>query len=84
MKVCTYKRETPLGTFSRLGVFYNSSTIIDINLLWKTYYEDQNHYNAGEKADRIAPAKLSELLKINDNSIGFLKESLDLFEKLTK
>lgn len=84
MKICTYKRETPLGVFKRLGVFFNSSTIIDINLLWKTHFEDLNQFGADEKANKFAPAKLSELLKINDNAIGFLKESLDLFSQLTK
>ncbi len=84
MKVCTYKRETALGTFERLGVFYNASTVIDINLLWKAKFEDENHFGASEKANRYAPSKLSELLKTNNNAISFLKESIDLFEQLSK
>ncbi len=84
MKICNYKRETALGTFQRLGIFYNSSTIIDVNLLWQALYEEQNHFGAKEKAARFAPASLSELLKINDNSIEFLKETIGVFEDLTK
>lgn len=84
MKVCTYARKTALGEFHRLGVFFNSSTIVDINLLWKAFYEKKGYLNAERKAYSVAPSKLSELLEINDNAIGFLKESLSLFEKMSK
>jgi len=84
MKVCMYKRQTELGTFNRLGLFFNDSTIIDVNLLWKAHYEMKNYYNPGDKAYQVAPYTLSKLLKNNDQSIRFLKESLDLFKDLTK
>ncbi len=84
MKICTYKRQTPLGEFNRLGFFFNDSTIVDVNLLWKTHYELKGYYNPNEKAYQVAPYSLAGLLKSNDQSIRFFKESFDLYVDLTK
>lgn len=84
MRVCTYLRQTAIGQFKRLGVFYNQSTIIDINLLWQAHFEDALPFGAKSRAAQIAPVNLSRLLEENENSVSFLQESLELFEKLSK
>ncbi len=84
MKVCMYKRQTQLGAFNRLGLFFNDSTIIDVNLLWKAHYELKDYFNPADKAYQVAPYTLSKLIKNNDQAIRFLKESLDLFKDLSQ
>ena len=50
MKVCTYLRQTPLGQFKRLGIFFNETTIVDVNLIWQKQFEIDGVYDAKEKA----------------------------------
>lgn len=84
MKVCTYLRQTQLGKISRLGLFFNETTIIDINLLWQKKYELDLIYSPKVKAMQTAPSALSKLLThYQGDSISFLKESLELFEKIS-
>ena len=68
MKVCTYSRQTPLGRIKRLGIFFNETSIIDVNLVWRKYYELEGYYHAEEKANSTAPTKLSEFLKTYQES----------------
>lgn len=84
MKVCTYKRQTPLGVFKRLGVFFNETTIIDINLVWRKQYELDGFFDPKAKADEIAPSSLSTLLtSYQESSISLLHETLELFKELS-
>ncbi len=85
MKVCTYLRQTPLGQFKRLGVFFNESTIVDINLVWQKQFELEGVYDAKSKANEIAPYLLSKFLKqYQERSIEMLKESMELFKELSQ
>ncbi|MFT6632537.1 MAG: 2-keto-4-pentenoate hydratase/2-oxohepta-3-ene-1,7-dioic acid hydratase in catechol pathway [Bacteriovoracaceae bacterium] len=85
MKICTYKRQTPLGEFHRLGLYFNETTIIDVNLLWQSQFEKDGFYNAKSKALDIAPSSLSAILSnYQDASISFFLESIDLFKDLSK
>lgn len=85
MKICTYKRQTPLGEFHRLGIYFNETTIIDVNLLWQRQFEKEGFYNAKAKALDIAPSSLSTILSnYQDASISFFLESIDLFKDLSK
>lgn len=84
MKICTYKRQTPLGEFHRLGVFFNETTIIDVNLLWQKQYEKEGFFDAKSKALDTAPSSLSKILtSYQDASIPFFKECIDLFTELS-
>ena len=85
MKICTYKRQTPLGAFHRLGLFFNESTIIDTNLLWQKQFEIEGYFNPKQKAMEVAPPSLSSILtSYQDASISFFKDSLELFKNLSK
>lgn len=85
MKVCTYLRQTPLGQFKRLGVFFNETTIVDINLVWQKQFELDGVYNAKTKANELAPYLLSKFIKqYQERSIEMLKESMALFEELSQ
>lgn len=85
MKVCTYLRQTPLGQFKRLGVFFNETTIVDINLVWQKQFELDGIYDAKGKANEIAPYLLSKFLKqYQERSIEMLKESMELFKELSQ
>tara|TARA_B100001971_G_C18264380_1_gene590378 strand:+ start:868 stop:1887 length:1020 start_codon:yes stop_codon:yes gene_type:complete len=82
MKVCTYSRQTPLGRIKRLGIFFNETSIIDVNLVWRKYYELEGYFHAEEKANSTAPTKLSEFLKTyQESSIEMLQETLETFKE---
>ncbi|MCT4643286.1 MAG: fumarylacetoacetate hydrolase family protein [Bacteriovoracaceae bacterium] len=81
MKVCTYIRQTPLGQFKRLGIFFNETTIVDVNLVWQKCFEDEGHFDAKKKALEIAPPLLSDFLThYQDAAIEMLRETLEEFE----
>lgn len=83
MKVCTYLRQTPLGQFKRLGIFFNDSTIVDANLVWKLFYEKEGYYNAEAKALSVSPVLLSDFLKTYQESAQeMLDETMDLYKEL--
>lgn len=84
MKVCTFERKGPLGYQKRLGVFYNSTTIIDVNLTHQLYFETQGFYNASERAAAKAPHLLSDWLKLQEAPIEKLQETIKLFEDFSK
>ena len=85
MKVCTYKRPSPIGELKRLGLFFDNKTIIDVNLLWQTEYSRQGYYNAEGRAEIFAPHRLSQFLRIHqDDSISILHESLQIYKNLAK
>lgn len=84
MKVCTYIRQTPLGQFKRLGIFFNETTIIDVNLVWQKHFELDGFYYARDKANEVAPFLLSEFIKQYQASAHeMLDETLDLFKELS-
>lgn len=84
MKICTYIRKTPIGEISRLGIFFNETTIIDINLVWQKYFEELKTYSPKTRAVEKCPPILSQVLKkYQGDSITFLTESFTLFEKLS-
>lgn len=83
MKVCTYNRQTPIGQFKRLGIFFNETTIVDVNLVWQRIFEDEGHFNAKLKANEIAPSNLSAFLThYQDAAIEMLHETMDAFKEL--
>lgn len=84
MKICMYRRQTPIGEFNRLGLFFNETTIIDVNLLWQKQFEIDGLFNVKGKAHEVAPSSLSSLLtNYQDATIPFLQESLELFKELS-
>lgn len=83
MRICTYKRITPIGTFNRLGVFLNESTIVDVNLVWQKQFELDGIYDAKTKAQDTAPSSLSLILKnYQEASIEFFHETLTTYNDL--
>lgn len=84
MKVCTYIRQTPLGKFKRLGIFFNEITIIDVNLIWQKQFELDGFHNAKSKAFDVAPNLLSQFLKkYQDASFEILDETVDAFKEFS-
>ncbi len=81
MKICTYKIQTKLGTFNRMGILEKDS-IIDPNLVYKTHYEKEGRFNPSERADFKMPSLLSKLLALSDSPLALLQESLELYKKL--
>jgi 2-keto-4-pentenoate hydratase/2-oxohepta-3-ene-1,7-dioic acid hydratase in catechol pathway len=84
MKVCTYHRSTALGVFKRLGVFYNESVVIDINITWRIHFQELGFHNATELADKKYPTSLNEFLNTVDNPIEALKEAVIMFNDQLK
>lgn len=85
MKVCTFKRNSFLGTQRRFGLFYDNSILIDFNLIWQAEFKRQGFYAPEERAEIIAPSSLSCFLKYyQDCAIPKLQETLELYKFLTK
>lgn len=85
MKVCTFKRNSFLGTQKRLGIFLDEKTIIDVNLVWQADFEKQDFYEPAKRADLLAPASLAQFLRLHqDASIPMLHETLDRYKKFAK
>lgn len=85
MKVCSYKRPTPLGTQKRLGVFLDEKTIIDVNFTWQAEYDKEGYYDTKSRAEMFAPSSLSRFLKLyQDSAISKLKYTVDLYKILAQ
>lgn len=85
MRVCTYKRVTPLGEHYRLGLFFNESLIIDPQIVWQKQFELDRRYNAKSRAKEICPELLSDFLtQYQDSAIEMLQETLDAYKDLAK
>lgn len=85
MKVAMYKKKYPiLGWVERLGLFFNETTIIDVNFLWELKFTLANNANPKNKANHVAPADLSTFLLNHEEPIEFLKETLEVYKKITK
>ena len=84
MKVCTYRRITPLGEFKRLGLFFNETTIIDPQFVWQKQFELDGKYNPLAKAKDICPESLSDFIsQYQESSFQMLEETLDAFKDLS-
>jgi 2-keto-4-pentenoate hydratase/2-oxohepta-3-ene-1,7-dioic acid hydratase in catechol pathway len=85
MRICTYKRATPLGTVKRLGIFLDQKTIIDVNFVWQAEYDRSGFYNPEERAQLFSPPSLASFLRTyQDAAISKLQHTIDLYKTLTK
>lgn len=85
MKVCTYRRPSPLGEQKRLGLFWDEKTLIDINLLWQLKFEQEGFFAPEKRAALLAPTSLAAFLRLyQDAAIDKLAESRLLYESLSK
>ena len=84
MKVCTYNRQTVLGQFKRLGIFFNESTVVDVNFVWQKQYEIESFFNPKAKAMEVAPTSLAETLEsYQESTTEFLYETMELYKELS-
>ncbi len=85
MKVCTFRRPSPIGPLKRLGLFADEKTIIDVNLLWEFEFGRQGFYAPEKRALLFAPPSLAQFLRLHqDASITMLMHTMDLYAKLLK
>lgn len=83
MKVCTYKRSTPIGEVKRLGIFVDEKTLVDVNLLWQAEFRRSGFYDPEKRAEMFAPKSLAQFLRVHqDASIPMLNDTLELYKKL--
>lgn len=84
MRVCTYKRNSFLGTQKRFGLFVDDNLIVDVNLLWEEQFKKQGFYSPEKRAQLFFPPSLSEFLRIHqDDAISKLKETIELYKKFS-
>jgi len=83
MKICMYRRQTPMGRIERLGIM-QESLIIDPNLVMESWYEKQGYYQPSLRALRHCPTSLSDFLIGSDHPIESLKTILIIYEKLAR
>lgn len=84
MKICTFERNSFLGKIKRLGLFFNESTIIDVNALYQLKFEQDGYFNASERAHHKAPSSLHAILSLKENPIIFFQATLELYKDLAK
>lgn len=83
MKIVHYKRKLATGMQTRLAVFFNTSTLIDVEFVWRAFFEMKGYNNPAYKASVLAPSLLSQLLQVQDRPIEFFQESLEHFKTLS-
>jgi 2-keto-4-pentenoate hydratase/2-oxohepta-3-ene-1,7-dioic acid hydratase in catechol pathway len=85
MKVCTYSRSTSLGEISRLGLFYEGHTILDVNLVWQAHFALKGFYSPETRSQLFAPPSLAAFLRLHqDASISMLQETINTYQQLLK
>lgn len=84
MKICTFLKSSFLGTHKRLGIVENDR-VIDVNLVWKHYFQKRGYYSPEEKANYYMPSSLSDILThFQEESLNQFKLSLSHFHALLK
>jgi 2-keto-4-pentenoate hydratase/2-oxohepta-3-ene-1,7-dioic acid hydratase in catechol pathway len=85
MKICTYKRNGPLGAMKRLGIILEEKAILDVNFIWQAEYERQGFYQPENRAQLFAPTLLSQFIKMyQDASISKLQYTIELYKQLAQ
>ena len=83
MKVCEYQIKTPFKNFKRIGLLIGEK-ILDPNLIWRGDFERDGFLSCKEKADRVIPDNLKDLLTFSDDPIDSLNDSYGLYLFLQK
>lgn len=83
MKICTYLRNTSLGTVKRLGII-DGTLIIDPNFILQAYYENQGYYNPKSRAHTNLPPSLSSYLKTEDSPLATLQEITERHKEMAR
>lgn len=84
MKVCSFRRMTPTGVSTRMGIFFNETQIIDPNLTMQAYYEREGFYDPKARATRHCPASLSAFLRQSDHPLESLQHVVGIYVQLTQ
>jgi len=84
MRVCMYERQSHMGHVQRLGMFFNNSTIIDVNRVHAIDLELKGYKNAQARADHLTPSSLSQLLKVSEAPIDHLADIFYMYEQQMK
>ncbi|RLA66264.1 MAG: hypothetical protein DRQ88_07175 [Epsilonproteobacteria bacterium] len=84
MLVSEYQIKTPYELKTRIGIVFKDGTLLDPNLVWRGDYEREGFLSCKDKADRVIPEGLAELLTFSDNPIDSLRDSYGLYLFLQK
>jgi 2-keto-4-pentenoate hydratase/2-oxohepta-3-ene-1,7-dioic acid hydratase in catechol pathway len=84
MKICSYRRHTPFGTFNRAGIFFNETLVIDPNLVMQAYYEREGFYDPRGRAHRHMPTSLAGFLRQTDHPLESLQHVVGVYVKLSQ
>jgi len=84
VKVCEYLVKTPIENIKRIGIALDDGKILDPNLVWRGDFEREGFLSCKEKADRIVPSNLKELLTFSDDPIDAICDSYGLYLFLQK
>lgn len=79
MKVCEYQVRTPFEMRQRIGIILSDGKILDPNLVWRGDFEREGFLSCMEKANRMMPDNLKELLTFSNNPIDSLIDSFGLY-----
>lgn len=69
MKLLTYEIDTPLGPSRRTGALLGNKDIVDLNLAYKSYLEDEGQFRAYDFADCIVPPDMLKIIRGGEMSL---------------
>jgi 2-keto-4-pentenoate hydratase/2-oxohepta-3-ene-1,7-dioic acid hydratase in catechol pathway len=84
MRICMYERHSHLGRVQRLGMFFNNSTIIDVNLVHAIDLELKGYKNAQARADHLTPPSLAKLLNTSERPLDHFADIFYMYEQQMK
>lgn len=85
MKICNYTFKAGHLPQARLGILLeDQGIIVDPNICWIAFYENQGRFNSILRANQQCSSSLSDILASSDRPIELLQEGLELFKKLNK
>jgi 2-keto-4-pentenoate hydratase/2-oxohepta-3-ene-1,7-dioic acid hydratase in catechol pathway len=82
MKIATLLHQTSFGELKRLSLQINNNEFIDVNLVWRKYFEVEGYFSAEDRANRVYPSSLYEFLKTHTNPLEVLQNTIGIYFKL--
>ena len=84
MKIATLLHQTNFGSIKRLSLQIDNNQFIDVNLVWRKYFEVEGYFSAEDKANRLYPSSLYEFLNTQTNPLEVLQNTIGQYFKLVK
>jgi len=83
MKICQIKNSEQPFERERMAILIEDNLAVDVQNIWKKYFQYKNKFNYIEMANHFIPSTTSNFIKLyQENAITKLKETLSLYHEL--